>query len=226
MEKIQILYEDDEIFLLNKRAGVSVQGGKGVSHPLDEEFSAQVGKKVHLVHRLDKETCGILVVAKDARAAAKWVSLISGKQVRKEYEAVCIGVPKVGGVERMEGKIDSSVLKGGRALPAQTRFTVLEKWARKIEWKDAEGNGNSAEIGLSRLSLLLGTGRTHQIRIHLAEAGSPIAGDDAHGDFKKNKILRKIGVRRLLLCAKKITLPIGGRQRTFEIELPEYFSLG
>ena len=72
MNKISILYEDDEILLVNKEYGVSVQGGAGIAHPLDEELSNQLGYKIFLVHRLDRETSGILIVAKNSRAASTW----------------------------------------------------------------------------------------------------------------------------------------------------------
>lgn len=83
MKTISVIYENDEIILVNKEAGVSVQGGAGIAHPLDEELPKQLGCRIHLVHRLDKETAGILIVAKNPSAAAKWTKLIQTEQVQK-----------------------------------------------------------------------------------------------------------------------------------------------
>ena len=228
MQKILVVYENDEIFLINKPAGVSVQGGEGVAHPLDVEFSRQAGFKVHLVHRLDKETCGLMIVAKTAAAASKWIKMISSKLVQKEYTAVCFGEPEINGKKRVSGTIRSNVEKKGAELAAETHFEILEKKKIVAEYEKKDGNGNSvsrsAEFTLSKLRLTLGTGRMHQIRIHLASVGCPIAGDDKHGDFKLNKLARKaLKIKNLLLCSRKITIPLGGDARTFEIPLPGYF---
>lgn len=230
MLKIPIVFENDEIFVINKPAGISVQGGEGVAHPLDSEFSKQVGFKVHLVHRLDKETCGLMIVAKSAEAASKWIKMISSKLVQKEYAAVCFGEPEIGGKKKKSGVIFGNVEKNGREQAAETFFEVLEikKINKEYEKQDDKGviQKAKAEFTLSRLKLVLGTGRMHQIRIHMAQAGSPIVGDDKHGNFKLNKLAKKtLKIKNLLLCSKKITLPLGGVPKTFEIELPEYFQI-
>ena len=175
-----------------------------------------LGDGARLVHRLDRDTAGPLVVAKDARAAAKWTKLVAGKAVRKEYEAVCLGVPVDGGRERRSGKITTPILKDGRPLPAETEFRVLADWT-----EDAGGQ----EIRLSLVRLVLGTGRTHQIRIHLASVGAPIAGDDRHGDFALNRLARKVGIRRLQLRAARLKLPVDGGERTVEASVPPHFHI-
>ena len=191
-EKIPIEYEDDEILVINKPAGLAVQGGEGIAHPLDEELPKQVGYKVHLVHRLDKETCGLMVVAKNPQAASK------------------------------SGKIQANVTKGERELPAETNFLVEDEWEKAFEKTNAETGETKKEIfQLSKINLTLGTGRMHQIRIHLASVGSPIVGDDRHGDFKKNKFAKQ---KRLLLCSRRLTIPLmDGKTKTIEIGLPDYF---
>ncbi|MBR1615508.1 MAG: RluA family pseudouridine synthase, partial [Treponema sp.] len=129
-EKIPIEYEDDEILVINKPAGLAVQGGEGVAHPMDEELPKQLGYKIHLVHRLDKETCGLMVVAKNPEAASKWIKLIEGKLVAKEYTAICFGAPKINGKFQKSGRIQSNVTKGERELPAETNFQVEDTWER------------------------------------------------------------------------------------------------
>lgn len=239
MKEIPVLFEDDEIFVINKPAGVAVQGGEGIAHPLDEEFSRQVGFKVHLVHRLDKETCGLMVVAKNPKAASKWIDLIASKQVQKEYTAICFGEPLINGKKQKSGTISGSVVKKngrtGRELAAVTNFSVEQVKTIEIETAVAEQNETSASdalrepvsLSLSKIHLKLGTGRMHQIRIHLASVGAPICGDDKHGAFKLNKLARKyLKIKNLLLCSQKLTIPLqNGKTKTFEIELPEYFQV-
>ena len=228
MKSLSILYEDNEILLVNKEAGVSVQGGAGVAHPLDEELSKQLGYRIHLVHRLDKDTAGILIVAKSPAAASKWTRLIAGKDVGKEYTAICIGSPAVDGRERTEGTLESTVEAHGRIQNAVSRYRVErtglvppqdESGMAADMPKDAQAG---AGIPLSLLSIRIETGRMHQIRIQTAQAGFPIAGDDQHGNFKTNKLLRKAGIKRLMLASTRLTLALGGGQRTFEIPLPPH----
>lgn len=232
MKEIPVLFEDDEIFVINKPAGVAVQGGEGIAHPLDEEFSKKVGFKVHLVHRLDKETCGLMVVAKNPKAASKWIELIASKQVQKEYTAICFGEPLINGKKQKTGTISGSVIKKNgkneREQSAVTNFTVEKVKTVEIPvFSDNPEEEASKLIPLtfSQIHLKLGTGRMHQIRIHLASVGAPICGDDKHGNFKLNKLAKKhLKIKNLLLCSQKLTIPTaGGKTKTFEIDLPQYF---
>lgn len=225
-EMIPIIYEDSEIFVINKRQGLAVQGGVGISHSVDSDLAAQVGQKIYLVHRLDKETSGLLVCAKNPRAAAKWTRILGEKAAEKEYKALCFGEMK-----NPRGKISSDIVERGVKKRAET-FYETEK-VFEIPWEDTEENfekrdGKNAESKFSadvlprKISLLrlrLGTGRTHQLRIHLAAEGVPICGDDKHGDFSANRLLKKkFGIKRLCLCAFRLTLPLAEGRRTFEIE--------
>ena len=234
MREIPILFEDDEIFVINKPAGVAVQGGEGIAHPLDEEFSRQAGFKVHLVHRLDKETCGLMVIAKNPKAASKWIDLIASKQVQKEYTAICFNEPLINGKKVKSGTISGSVVrkngKNEREQSAVTNFTVEEVFAREVpvfSENPEEIASKLIPLTFSKIHLKLGTGRMHQIRIHLASVASPICGDDKHGNFKLNKIAKKtLKIKNLLLCSQKLTIPTNdGKTRTFEIDVPDYFRL-
>lgn len=229
MKGLSLLYENSEILLVNKEAGVSVQGGAGVSHPLDEELSRQVGYKVHLVHRLDKDTAGILIVAKDSAAAARWMQILAGRDVVKEYQAVCIGYPRRGGGRKgregyggddgtvqAEGTLESTVEAHGRLQKALSRYRLERRGL--VPPPDGEGEG----VALSLLSIQIETGRMHQIRIQTAKAGFPVAGDDQHGDFRANKLLRKAGIKKLMLAATRLTIPLDGGRRTFTIPLPPH----
>ncbi|MBR4179210.1 MAG: RNA pseudouridine synthase [Treponema sp.] len=202
---IPIIYDNSEIFIINKKAGMSVQGGEKVSHPLDEELSRQTGQKVYLVHRLDKDTSGLMIVAKTPAAASKWTKLIGSKEVEKEYIAICIGT-----LPQKQGVINEDLVQHGQTKTAVTHYKVLEE--QTVEW---EGQ----KIILSKVSLVLQTGRMHQIRIHLAKQGCPIAGDDQHGNFKLNKVLRKAaGIKHLQLFSVRLTIPLDGKNTVFTLD--------
>lgn len=204
MPCIPVVYEDSEIYLINKRPGLSVQGGANVTHSVDRDLAAQCGRKVFLVHRLDKETSGLLIVAKSPQAAAKWTRLVGEKSVVKEYRALCVGVPA-----KKSGRITLPITENGSAKNAAT-FYELETVIRPLP--------QSANPLLSLVRCRLESGRRHQIRIHLAKSGFPVAGDDKYGDFKANRLLKKEGIKRLALCAFRLTLPLSGGSRVFEIE--------
>ena len=197
--ELNVIYENSEICVIDKPQGLSCQGGEGVKNSVDELLSSQIGQKIHLVHRLDKETSGLLITAKNPAAASKWTSLIAGKTVKKEYIALCLGYPVINGKRTAHGTISGTILQRGEEKTAVTHFSVEKNALVKSE-------DGTAELEVSLLRLTLGTGRTHQIRIQLASVGCPIAADDKHGDFKKNKIAKKIlGIKRLCLCAARLT---------------------
>lgn len=204
MKEIPVLYENDEILVINKPSGVAVQGGEGIAHPLDKELPLQLGYPVYLVHRLDRDTKGLMIVAKSSMAAAKWTKMISGKLVRKEYRALCVGSLPV-----KKGTIRTAVVQHGNEKPAVTHYQVLEE--KTVDCGEEK-------IVLSSVLLRLETGRMHQIRIHLSKNGTPIAGDDRHGNFKLNKLLRKFaGIKELQLESFRLTLPINGKDCVFEL---------
>ena len=217
MNSVPILYEDKEIYVINKPAGLSVQGGQGVKHSLDEDFASQTGQKVYLVHRLDKDTAGLMVVAKSPAAASKWTKLVGGKEVRKEYVAVCASENEVSFPKK--GVITEEIIQHGQKKKAVTEYEVEKNW-REEAFLAAESEDEKAAFNFYKIRLKLQTGRMHQIRIHLAKSGLPIAGDDQHGNFKLNKKLKKtFKIKQLLLASVKLTLPDG---RFFEIELPQH----
>lgn len=213
---IPVIYENDEIFIIDKPAGLAVQGGQGVVHSVDRDFAEQTGQKVYLVHRLDKDTSGLMIVAKNPVAAGKWTKLIGSKAARKEYVALCAGrMPAKSGVIRED------VLQHGDAKAAVTHYQVEKEWTVAYENENESGEKVSGEIPLCLIRLQLETGRMHQIRIHLAKQGCPIAGDDQHGNFKTNKLLKKLcKIKRLQLAAVRLTVPLEGSEKSFEIAAP------
>ena len=222
MNNIPIIYENDEILIINKPVGLSVQGGEGVSSSVDTVLPTQLGYKVFLVHRLDKETSGLMVVAKTSKAAGKWTNLINQHNVQKEYVALCGGVPK-----KKSGVFTDSVVQKGREQNAFTEYKLLQSFT--IKENNSSDSENQIDIqglenkSFSLFSLKLGTGRMHQIRIHLSKAGFPIFADDKYGDFKLNKLLqKKLKIKRLCLASVKLTLPIDKQLKTFTIPYPEH----
>lgn len=210
MNAIPIVYENEEIIIINKPSGVSVQGGEGIAHPLDKELPKQTGHEIFLVHRLDKDTSGLMIAAKTKPAAAKWSKLVASRAVKKEYDAICIGT-----FSERKGVITDDVVQHGEIKRAVTQYAVSEVF---------EIDCGEEKLSLSLVHLTLETGRMHQIRIHLAKKGCPIALDDKHGNFAKNKLLKKYcGTKRLLLCASKLSLPLSEKEKIVRIALPDYF---
>jgi 23S rRNA pseudouridine955/2504/2580 synthase len=201
------LYSDDEILVIDKPSGLPSQPGEGVRVSVVEAVERDFGFRPFLVHRLDKETSGCLVVARSGPAAAKWTRLIESRALRKTYRAIVGGAPK-----GASGVFSEAVPTRGGEKSAQTAWALLGSFG-------AEGSGAAR---FSYLELELGTGRMHQIRLHLASHGLPILGDDKHGDFRLNKELRReAALKRLCLVSWALELPGG---RCLRAGLPEHFS--
>ena len=207
--RLDIVYEDGSCIVVNKPAGLAVQGGQGIGVSLDDILAASFAERPLLVHRLDRDTSGLVLVAKDRRSAAVFSGLMGGatRGVIKRYLAVCRGVP-----EKPVGTIRLDLDFRGTVKKSETRYRL--------------------SVGLSGgefslLELELGTGRMHQIRRHLAMTGNPVLGDDRYGDFALNRGLRKThGLRRLLLHAAGLVVPDmpDGSRLDIEAPLPGYFS--
>jgi 23S rRNA pseudouridine955/2504/2580 synthase len=218
---LDVLYEDENCLLINKPAGLAVQGGKGVSISLDSILAGNYSPRPLLVHRLDRDTSGVILVAKTKAAASLFSRLMEDRAIVKQYLAICSGRPAAD-----SGPIRLDMEIRGRIKKSETRYKVL----RSIKLPELSGCDNAGEFSL--LELELGTGRMHQIRRHLALTGNPILGDDKYGDFKLNKILRKtLHIKRLLLHAGRLCIPVDrtppslAMNRTLDIRapLPVYF---
>jgi 23S rRNA pseudouridine955/2504/2580 synthase len=211
VKNLQILYEDNSIIIVNKPAGLAVQGGKGVKSSLDKILMEIRFPPPLLVHRLDKDTSGLLLAAKEREAAARFSRIITEKKTIKQYTAICSGCP-----EKKEGIITQELSVNGKMKKSETRYRVI---------KNSQLNLNDdLPLDFSVLEIELGTGRMHQIRRHLAMIGNPVLGDDKYGDFSLNKKLRKTaGLKRLLLHASRLTVK---NEINLDViaPLPEYFS--
>lgn len=212
MINLSVLYENEEIIIINKPSGLATQGGSGIKHSVDSVLPLQKGFPIFLVHRLDKDTSGLLITAKSSVYAAKWTKLIASKEVKKQYEALCIGT-----LPDREGYIDEVILQRGIEKKARTLYKINNTY----EFECSDG---TKQI-FSAISLQLDTGRMHQIRIHLAKQNCPIAADDKYGNFKLNKEIKKtLGISRLMLHAGTIEIPLGKSRKTFTADYPPHMS--
>ncbi|MBU0934938.1 MAG: RluA family pseudouridine synthase [Spirochaetes bacterium] len=190
---IPLLYQDDDILILDKPAGLAVQPGAGVSISVLEVLLRDHGLSGWLVHRLDKDTAGCLVVARSAASARRLSGLMETHSMEKLYQLVVLGRPVPAA-----GWLEQNVQVHGRDLNARTQYRTLSTVALPSE-----------SLELSLLEVRLETGRMHQIRQHCAHAGWPILGDDKYGDFRRNKLLAKaLGAKKLFLYAQSIRLPL------------------
>jgi 23S rRNA pseudouridine955/2504/2580 synthase len=190
---IETLFENDEILIIDKPAGLPSQPGEKVGSSVITVVERDFGFVPFPVHRLDKETAGCMMVAKNAAAASAWSSLLAEKAVRKIYGAICVGGPKGD-----SGSYSEPFSIDGRIQSAVTRYACLSRF----------GTDGEAGKAFSFLKLELGTGRTHQIRRHMAMHGHPVAGDDKYGDFSLNRQLKKsFGLKHLLLWAGLLEIP-------------------
>lgn len=196
------MFENQDIIAIIKPCGLAVQGGAGISNPLIDDIDRIYSKKHFLIHRLDKDTEGILIVGKTSTAAAKYSKILNSPETKKEYIALVSG-----NVESSSGTIKIPLEKDGRLVNAVSKYKVLEK-----------------KSDFTKLAVSIETGRMHQIRIHMAKAGHPIIGDDKYGNFKLNKELKKnMGVKKLMLAAIKLELYISpAEKKIFTCPVPEH----
>jgi 23S rRNA pseudouridine955/2504/2580 synthase len=208
-----VLYEDDALLALDKPSGLAVHGGSGIAHGAIESLRSMrpEARYLELVHRLDRETSGVLLVAKKRSALVSLHEALRTRVIDKRYLA---GV---------SGRLRNERQRVRLALAKRT--TSEGKHVRvSDEGQEAETLLRRVAVGkaYSLVEAQLLTGRTHQIRVHLAHLGHPILGDDKYGDFELNRALRKLGLRRMFLHAASITLahPLTGETLRIEASLP------
>ncbi|MCR4267632.1 RluA family pseudouridine synthase [Nitratireductor sp. ZSWI3] len=202
-----LLYEDPKVFVFNKPAGLAVQGGSGVSRHVDamlEAWRNKKGEKPRLVHRLDRDTSGVLVVARTRQAAMRLAESFRARDTKKTYWALVKGVPK-----KPEGRISTWLIKeqtpdGDRMRVAQhgepdsdhavSNYRLIEQAGMTLSWLEMEPY----------------TGRTHQLRVHAAHIGCPIIGDPKYFEADQNWEFPGGLQNRLHLHARRIVIPNPG----------------
>lgn len=194
-----VIYRDDWAIIINKPAGLAVQGGTGTERHVDallETLRFDSAERPRLVHRLDKDTSGVLLIARNAAAAAFFTRAFRHKTTRKIYWAAVAGLP-----QPPQGRIDLALAKGGRAgrervhadedgKSAVTYYRVIDHAGARVSW----------------LALLPVTGRTHQLRAHCAALGTPILGDGKYGG-NAAQLPGGAAAHRLHLHARSLAVP-------------------
>ena len=198
-----LLHEDKKVYVFNKPAGLAVQGGSGVNRHVDsmlESMRSQKGEKPRLVHRIDRDTSGILVVARTRGAAAELTKSFRARETEKTYWAICKGVPR-----KHEGQISTWLLrerteKGDMmrvvrhgepdADHAVSNFRVIDQAGQNLSWMELQPV----------------TGRTHQLRIHTQHLGHPIIGDPKYFNIENWEFPGGVQ-KKLHLHARRIRIP-------------------
>ncbi len=219
---LTVLHEDRDLLVLDKAAGMVVHPARGSPHStvvnaLLHRLGSGAGARVGLVHRLDKETSGCLVVARTEEALAKLQAAFRAREVQKRYLALCHG--RLAPVGRLETPY-------GRHPRDRTRYTSRGKHARRAltAWRVREAFGEAATLA----EVELHTGRTHQIRVHLSESGHPLLADPTYGGRKREARLAADhparlaaeAVGRLALHAWKLSFAHPRTGKALQLEAP------
>lgn len=208
----QILFEDDYLLVLNKPSGMAVHGGSGLKFGVIEGLRAlrPDARYLELVHRLDRDTSGCLLIAKKRSALRSLHEQLRNKTVEKNYQALVVGT-----WQKMDRAVRAPLLKntlksGERVVrvdpegkESETRFKILQRYE-----------------GATLVQASPITGRTHQIRVHTLHAGHPIACDDKYGDQTFCDKMRSLGLNRLFLHAAELSFVHPGTEMTMRFEAP------
>ncbi len=207
-----VIFEDKHFLVIDKPTGVASHGGSGVSHGAIELLrAARPHEHLELVHRLDRDTSGVLVFARTRAGLVGLQDAIRAGTVTKQYLCLMVGHPSKARFD-VNAPLLKSVLQGGERMvrvadngkPSLTFFREVEQFP-----------------GARLMQATLGTGRTHQIRVHAAHVGHPLAGDSKYGDREINKRYRELGLQRLFLHASHMGFELDGRAYAFSTPLPD-----
>jgi 23S rRNA pseudouridine955/2504/2580 synthase len=210
--KLPVIFEDEHLLAIDKPAGLAVHGGSGVAHGVIESLRSMrpQARFLELAHRLDRETSGVLLLAKKRAALTQLHEMMRTRAMDKRYLA------GVAGRFRNERQRVRLALAKHVNREGEKRVSVSDSG------QEAETILRLVERGpdFSLLEAELLTGRTHQIRVHLAHLGHPVLGDDKYGDFDLNKALRKQGLKRMFLHASRLSFAHPASGETLELSSP------
>ena len=213
-----IVYEDEALLVVDKPAGLAVHGGSGVAFGVIEQMRRQrpQDRFIELVHRLDRETSGLLLLAKKRSALTRLQDAFRAGTVHKRYLALVLGRwhnlqqhVRLPLIKFLNAEGERRVEVGAEGKAAHSIVRLLGRWE----------NFSLVEVELK-------SGRTHQIRVHLTHLGFPLAGDDKYGDFSANKVLQKAGLKRMFLHATALSFahPLSGAEVRLQAPLPPELS--
>ncbi len=210
-----VIFEDKHFLVIDKPSGIASHGGSGVDFGVIELLrAARPDESLELVHRLDRETSGVLVLARSRAGLTGLQALIREGKTTKQYLALLTGRPARAKFD-VNVPLRKSVLQGGERMvrvteggkPSLSFFRQVERYA------DA-----------SLMEVTLDTGRTHQIRVHAAHVGHPVVGDTKYGEREVNQRFRELGLKRLFLHAAHFAFEFGGKAYGFSAPLPPELS--
>jgi 23S rRNA pseudouridine955/2504/2580 synthase len=209
-----VIYEDERLLVLDKPGGIAVHGGSGLSFGVIEALRASRPQQtLELAHRLDRDTSGLLLVAKRSSALRALHALLRDGEVQKSYLALVAGHWNLGH-KRIDAPLRTDLRVGGERTVkvdahgknALTEFKLIEHYGARA----------------SMIEAIIHTGRTHQIRVHAAYCGHPVAGDAKYGDAAFNETLAGFGLTRMFLHAHSLSFvwPDSGGEQSFSAPLP------
>jgi len=207
----RIIYEDDDLLIINKPSGVASHGGSGINFGVIETVRNMrpKAKFLELVHRLDRDTSGCIIIAKKRRALIELHELLRNNQLIKTYLVLVRGQWQ-GNTRIVDAPLLKNQLQSGERM---VHISDAGKTA-KTEFKLCQQFTNAA-----LLEATTHTGRTHQIRVHAAHIGHPIAGDEKYGDKEFNKAMRAIGLNRLFLHAHTLKFKFPSKEKIINLKV-------
>ncbi len=213
-----VLLENEDFIVLNKPSGLAVHGGSGLRYGLIEVLKSDqsTNPELELVHRLDRETSGCLLLAKNRNCLQQLHALLREHQIQKRY------ITLLKGVLQTPLTIDSALVKRERG--GERVVSVVENKSKRDKSACTYITPLRSFKGVTLADVEIDTGRTHQIRVHCASIGHPLAGDKKYGDREFNKQMRKHGLKRLFLHATGLKFKLG-RSYNIHAELPEDLKL-
>jgi len=208
----RILYEDNDLLILNKPVGLAVHGGSGLSRGLIETLRL-IRTDCHyleLAHRLDRDTSGCLIIAKNRATLKALHELLRSGNIEKIYCALTLGHwPK------QHNRIDINLQKNV-AQSGERKVRVSDEGKAAITDFESVKNYQAATL----VKIKLHTGRMHQIRAHASAVGHPVAGDEKYGDRAFNRLMKQKGLRRMFLHAEKITFRLPDAKQSISVKAP------
>lgn len=204
----RILYEDDAVLALDKSSGLAVHGGSGLQYGVIEALRHSRGERASLalVHRLDRDTSGCLLLAKNTAVLRELHQLLRAGDFRKRYSALLKGRPRW-----RQRAVEASLRRGegSQVTVDEAGKAAVSRFIRRDLYR---------ECALVEVELV--TGRMHQIRVHAAHMGHPVAGDRKYGDPAFNRAMRRLGLKRLFLHATELEFELRGSGKKYAIQAP------